>query len=1218
MFFNASGRDRLCRGVSAIVLYGLVGVRSAAAAVAFPSGFSSAQIGGTLASPTSMAVAPDGRIFVCEQAGTLRIIKNGTLLPTPFLTVTVDSEGERGLLGVAFDPSFGVNGFVYVYYTTPTPATHNRLSRFTASGTTGDTAVPGSEVVLLDLDNLSTNQNHNGGALRFGADGRLYVAVGDNHNNANAQSLSNVLGKLLRVNPDGSIPTDNPFYVTTTGKNRAIWAYGLRNPFTFAIDPSTGRIFIDDVGEGTWEEVDGGVEGANYGWPTTEGVTTDPQFESPLFTYGHGTGSTLGCAITGGTFYNPPTLQFPSSYEGDYFFADYCSGWIRTLDAVGGYSAASNFASGFESPVGLDVAPDGSLYCLARGSGTNTGGVYRVQYTLNTPPTITEDPTDVLVSVGQSATFQVSASGTTPLSYQWQKNAANIGGATSATYTIASAQLVDNAATYRCKVTNAYGNATSASATLTVTANLPPIATITAPAAGATYAGANTISYSGTGTDPEDGTLPASAFEWEVVFHHDTHTHPFIAPWTGAKSGSFVVPTTGETSANVWYRIHLTVTDSTGLTSTTYRDVIPRTTTMTFATNPAGLQITLDGQPLTTPAAVVGVEGIQRTLGVISPQTKSGTTYTFTSWSDAGAATHNISTPVSDTTYTANFSSGATPTPTRTSTRTATRTPTPLPPTATPTRTATRTPTPLPPTATPTRTATRTSTPLPPSATPTRTATRTSTPIPPTATPTRTATRTSTPIPPTSTPTHTATRTPTRTPTRTATVIPPTATPTHTPTRTATGVPPTHTSTRTATAVPPTSTPTHTATRTPTRTPTRTATVIPPTATLTHSPTRTPTAIPPTSTPTPTRTRTATAIPPTSTPTRTSTPIPPTKTPTRTSTPVPPTATRTATRTPTSTPVPPTSTATRTSTRTRTPTATGTPTRTLTPVPPSPTRTPTRTPTPNGPTPTPAQPMIQGLTPDSGPPAAGSPITISGANFQAGATVKVGGLAAGSLSVNATQISAKLPSLPPGTLHDVVVTNPGGLSATRVDAWFSDFLDVPSSNIFQAAVEKAVRAGVTSGCGGGYFCPDATLTRAQAAKFLLRGEHGASYSPPPPRGTVFLDVPKTDAFAGWIEELWAEGISIGCGNGNFCPSETLNRASLAVLLLKTAHGSAYRPPAATGLFTDVPKSDIYAAWIEELAKEGITSGCGGGAFCPAKIASRGEMSVFLVRAFDLP
>ena len=159
-------------------------------------------------------------------------------------------------------------------------------------------------------------------------------------------------------------------------------------------------------------------------------------------------------------------------------------------------------------------------------------------------------------------------------------------------------------------------------------------------------------------------------------------------------------------------------------------------------------------------------------------------------------------------------------------------------------------------------------------------------------------------------------------------------------------------------------------------------------------------------------------------------------------------------------------------------------------------------------------------------------MTIDGANFQNGATVHVGGLAAGGLSVNPTQISARLPALPPGTLNDVTVTNPGGLTAQRLDAWFTDFLDVPSGHIFQPAVEKAFRAGITSGCGGGYFCPDGTLTRAQAAKFLLRAKYGPSYLPPPARGTIFLDVPKTDPFAGWIEQLWVLGISGGCGNGN--------------------------------------------------------------------------------------
>ena len=181
-----------------------------------------------------MQFAPDGRLFVAEQGGRLRVIKDGVLLPTPFLTLTVSSVGERGLLGVAFDPAFATNRFVYVYYTATTPAIHNRISRFTANG---DVAVAGSEIVLLDLNNLSGATNHNGGALAFGGDGKLYVAVGENANGANAQSFDNLLGKMLRLNSDGSIPTDNPFFGTATGNNRAIYSLGLRNPFTFAFSP---------------------------------------------------------------------------------------------------------------------------------------------------------------------------------------------------------------------------------------------------------------------------------------------------------------------------------------------------------------------------------------------------------------------------------------------------------------------------------------------------------------------------------------------------------------------------------------------------------------------------------------------------------------------------------------------------------------------------------------------------------------------------------------------------------------------------------------------------------------------------------------------------------------------------------------------------------------------------------------------------------------------
>ena len=187
----------LCMAVLSLVITS-VGVANGATV---PAGFTDSVVAGGLTNPTAMALAPDGRIFVCQQGGALRVIKNGALLATPFLTVTVDSAGERGLLGIAFDPNFASNQLVYVYYTATTPSIHNRISRFTASG---DVALAGSEVVVMDLPNLSTATNHNGGALHFGPDGNLYVAVGDNANGANSQTLSTRLGKMLRITSTGA------------------------------------------------------------------------------------------------------------------------------------------------------------------------------------------------------------------------------------------------------------------------------------------------------------------------------------------------------------------------------------------------------------------------------------------------------------------------------------------------------------------------------------------------------------------------------------------------------------------------------------------------------------------------------------------------------------------------------------------------------------------------------------------------------------------------------------------------------------------------------------------------------------------------------------------------------------------------------------------------------------------------------------------------------
>lgn len=341
------------------VLCALLLVSATVSAATLPAGFSETTIASGLSAPTAMAMAPDGRIFICQQGGALRVVKNGTLLATPFVTVTTTSSGERGLLGVAFDPDFLTNQYVYVYYTATTPAVHNRISRFTASG---DVAVPGSEVILLELENLSAT-NHNGGAIHFGRDGKLYAAVGENAVTSNSQTLSNKLGKILRINSDGTIPADNPFVNQTTGTNRSIWALGLRNPFTFNIHPNTGRIFINDVGQSAWEEINDGVAGANYGWPATEGATTNPSYASPFYTYAN---SNTTCAIAGGVFYAPEVRQFPSNYHDLYFFQDLCGGWIHVLNQQ---AESSDFATGLSNPVDILTGHDGSLYYLQRGSG---------------------------------------------------------------------------------------------------------------------------------------------------------------------------------------------------------------------------------------------------------------------------------------------------------------------------------------------------------------------------------------------------------------------------------------------------------------------------------------------------------------------------------------------------------------------------------------------------------------------------------------------------------------------------------------------------------------------------------------------------------------------------------------------------------------------------------------------------------------------------------
>ena len=630
-------------------------------------GFQTSLVVEGIRSPTTLAFAPaaDGRIFVCQEDGNLRVVKNGQLLAAPFITLSVNTDGERGLIGIAVDPGFQTNHYIYLYYTLP-DGSRNRISRFTANG---DVVAAGSQVNILDLEPLIA-VNHNGGAMAFGKDGKLYVCVGENTRRELAPNLDSYMGKLLRINPDGSAPSDNPFAGSgNSAQRQRIWSYGLRNPYTMSVNPSTGQIFVNNVGDSSWEEInDASVGGRDFGWPqqannTAEGYDVKPGQTAPIYAYPHQNGfpDGTGCAITGGSFFSPATTNYPAQYKGKYFFLDFCGKWINYFDPSSSNPRNSRqpFAQqvGNGDIVGLETGPDGNLYYLAR----NGSALFKIVYTAaSSAPVITTQPQNQAVALGASATFSVAAGGSTPLSYQWQKDGVNIAGATASSYPIASVAAAD-AGQYRVVVTNGVGAATSGAAALTIVTNKPPVAQILTPAVGTTYTAGTTFSFSGAATDPEDGTLPASAYVWQLDLHHDTHVHDGVPFGQGTKTGSFTIPNTGEESANVFYRLLLTVTDKNGARNQTYVDILPQKSTLSLATSPAGLTLNFNDLAHTTPYSTLSVVGFLHKLAAPSPQTLNGVSYEFVSWSDGGAQTHSLAAPAANTTYTATYRAVPTP-----------------------------------------------------------------------------------------------------------------------------------------------------------------------------------------------------------------------------------------------------------------------------------------------------------------------------------------------------------------------------------------------------------------------------------------------------------------------------------------------------------------------------------------------------------------------------
>ena len=558
---------------------------SVAQGASVPAGFNDRQIATGLTSPTSMAVMPDGRVLVVQQNGVVRMIKNDVMLTTPFYSApNVDSSNERGCLGAVPDPAFSSNRYVYIYCTTRVgTGARNRVLRVTEAN---DVAVAGSERVIFELPDVPTATKwHMGGAMRFGTDGKLYVAVGNHEDSpqpvatATSQNLASAFGKILRINADGTIPSDNPFFTTPSNAYKAVWALGFRNPFVLDIQPGTGLTYIGDVGQGSWEEVNRGQPGGNYGWPAVEGSSSNTSYLNPVYAYAH----SVGCSITGTAFYNPTTPQFGTSYVGQFFFADFCNGSIRYFNPATP-TAVTVFASGIGNPTNIGIAPSGAMYYLARNQATGTpapgaGTVSKITYTGSQAPRITQHPQSQTVYVGTAATFSAAADGAT--GFQWQRNGANISGATGGSYTLATTTVNDTGARFRAVASNSFGSVTTDEATLTVTTNRAPTARIDTPSATTGFATGDVISYSGVGTDPEDGNLAAANLTWKVDFQHDTHAHTFITPVAGS-GGSFTVPDFEASEANMWLRITLTVRDSSGATNSVTRDIFPRTQLSSF------------------------------------------------------------------------------------------------------------------------------------------------------------------------------------------------------------------------------------------------------------------------------------------------------------------------------------------------------------------------------------------------------------------------------------------------------------------------------------------------------------------------------------------------------------------------------------------------------------------------------------------------------------